>query len=77
MTKEKNYKINEEEVIKMLKERKEDKQINEEEAIRVFLMFRSFPTDKQAFAIAFINGMEFQKKLDGTESNYNLAKQLV
>lgn len=39
--------------------------INEEEAVRAFLMFRSFPSDKQAFAIAFMNGMEFQRSLDG------------
>lgn len=49
----------------MLKERKEDYKINEEEAVRAFLMFRSFPSDKQAFAIAFMNGMEFQRSLDG------------
>lgn len=38
--------------------------INEEEAVRAFLMFRSFPSDKQAFAIAFMNGMEFQRSMD-------------
>ena len=48
----------------MLKERKENNQINEEEVVRAFLMFRNFSADKQAFAIAFINGMEFQKQLD-------------
>lgn len=48
----------------MVKERKEDYKINEEEAVRAFLMFRSFPPDKQAFAVAFMNGMEFQRSMD-------------
>lgn len=51
----------------MLTEEKKDYKIDEEEAVRAFLMFRSFPADKQALAIAFINGMEFQKSLDGTK----------
>lgn len=42
--------------------------INEEEAVRTFLTFRSFSSDKQAFAIAFMNGMEFQRRLDSTEN---------
>ncbi|MFG6329266.1 MAG: hypothetical protein K1W06_07325 [Lachnospiraceae bacterium] len=50
MTKEKNYKINEEEVIK------------------AFLIFRNFSLDEQAFAVAFVNGMKFQRKLDNTDN---------
>lgn len=46
----------------------EDKKykINEEEVVKAFLVFRNYSPDKQAFAIAFINGMEFQRKLDST-----------
>ena len=40
--------------------------INEEEVVKAFLVFRNYSPDKQAFAIAFINGMEFQRKLDST-----------
>lgn len=48
----------------MIKEK--EHKINEEEAVRAFLAFKKYPPDKQAFAIAFINGMEFQRKLDST-----------
>lgn len=57
----------------MLKERKENNQVNEEEVVKAFLMFRNFSADKQAFAIAFINGMEFQKQLDGANRSDNHA----
>ena len=50
----------------MIKEKKH--KVNEEEVIKAFLVFRNFPLEKQAFAIAFINGMEFQRKLDSTEN---------
>lgn len=50
----------------MLKEKKDRQSINEDEVIRAFIKFRSFPPDKQNFAIAFINGMEFQRSLDET-----------
>ncbi len=50
------------EVLKVIKEKKH--KINEEEVIKAFLVFRNFPIEKQAFAIAFMNGMEFQRKLD-------------
>lgn len=50
----------------MIKEK--DNKINEKEVIRAFLTFRSFSSDKQAFAIAFVNGMEFQRSLDKTNS---------
>lgn len=56
----------------MVEEKKH--KINEEEAVRVFLAFRKFSSDKQAFAIAFINGMEFQRKLDSAE-NLLLSKK--
>lgn len=52
----------------MLKERKENNKVNEEEVVKAFLMFRNFSADKQAFAIAFVNGMEFQQSLDKTNS---------
>ncbi len=48
----------------MLEEKKY--KINEEEVVKAFLVFRNYSPDKQAFAIAFINGMEFQRKLDST-----------
>lgn len=38
-------------------------QIDEENAVKAFLRFRSYPTDKQAIAIAFLDGMEFQKSI--------------
>lgn len=40
-----------------------DLHIDEGEAVRAFLTFRSFPADKQVFALAFMNGMDFQKKI--------------
>ena len=42
--------------------------INEEEVVKAFLVFRNYSPDKQAFAIAFMNGMEFQRRLDSTEN---------
>ncbi len=50
----------------MIKEKKH--KINEEEVVKAFLVFRNYSPDKQAFAIAFINGMEFQRKLDSTKN---------
>ncbi len=47
-----------------MNEEKDRQPINEDEVIRAFIKFRSFSPDKQNFAIAFINGMEFQRSLD-------------
>ena len=52
----------------MFNEEKQDYSINEEEVIKAFLIFHGFSPDKQAFAIAFINGMEFQRRLDETQA---------
>ena len=54
---------------------KEEYKISEEEALRAFLTFRSFSSDKQAFAIAFINGMELQRKLDKAEKQEMKVKK--
>lgn len=51
----------------MFKERKDTEHIKEEEFVRTFLMFRSFPPEKRAYAIAFINGMEFQENMSKEE----------
>lgn len=47
----------------MDKVQKDNYQVNEEETLKAFLRFRSYSEDKQAFAIAFLNGMEFQKNI--------------
>lgn len=47
----------------MNKVQKDNFQVNEEETIKAFLRFRNYSADKQAFAIAFLNGMEFQKSI--------------
>ncbi|MCI8747933.1 MAG: hypothetical protein HFH67_08725 [Lachnospiraceae bacterium] len=52
----------------MIKEKKH--KISEEEAVKAFLVFRNFPSEKQAFAIAFINGMEFQRELDNAKKQF-------
>lgn len=52
-----------------------DCHINEEEVVKTFLMFRNFSPDKQAFAIAFMNGMEFQRSLD--KANYIINQKEV
>ncbi len=57
----------------MVKEKKH--KINEEEVIKAFLVFRNFPIEKQAFAIAFVNGMEFQRRLDSTERRKSISTQ--
>lgn len=49
----------------MLKER--NNTFNEEGFAKALLTFRSIPAEKQMFALAFVNGMEFQKSISGDE----------
>ncbi len=58
----------------MVEERREERRINEEEAVKAFVKFRSFSADKQACAIAFMNGMEFQKSI--SKVGNPLAKEM-
>ena len=51
----------------MLKERSNTEHINEEGFAKALLMFRSIPAEKQMFALAFVNGMEFQKSISEDE----------
>ena len=44
---------------------KKNQSTREKEAVTAFLKFRSFPADKQIFALAFMNGMEFQRNISG------------
>lgn len=46
--------------------------IDEEEFVRAFLKFRSFSPEKQAYAIAFMNGMEFQKNMSEAKKYQNI-----
>ena len=57
----------------MLEKQKDEQSINEEEAVRAFMRFRSFLTEKQAFAIAFMKGMDFQRSL--YEAGEPIAKE--
>lgn len=47
----------------MIKEKNEEYRIDEEEIVRAFMKFRNYPAEEQAYAIAFINGMNFQKSV--------------
>lgn len=49
----------------MLKETKSTEHIDEKEFVKTLSLIRSFPMEKQMFALAFINGMEFQKSISG------------
>lgn len=51
----------------MLKERKTTEHIDEKEFANALSMFRSIPAEKQMFALAFVNGMEFQKSVSESE----------
>ena len=51
----------------MMKEIKGKRHTDEEETIRAFVKFRSLPEREQAFAIAFINGMSFQRSISKSE----------
>lgn len=51
----------------MLKERNNTEHINEEGFAKALLAFRSIPAEKQMFALAFVNGMEFQKSISERE----------
>lgn len=51
----------------MPKERKTTEHIDEREFAEALSMIRSFPPEKQMFALAFVNGMEFQKSIGGGE----------
>ncbi|MCI9078328.1 MAG: hypothetical protein HFH68_05290 [Lachnospiraceae bacterium] len=44
--------------------------INEQEAVRLLNIYRKYPSDKKAIAIAFIQGMDAQKAISKVESNY-------
>lgn len=56
----------------MFKEKKDMEKIDEEEFVRAFLKFRSFSPEKQAYAIAFMNGMEFQKNMSEAKKYQNI-----
>lgn len=45
-------------------------EINEQEAIRLLNIYRKYPSDKKAIAIAFIQGMDAQKAISEAENNY-------
>lgn len=47
----------------MLEERTATGHIDEKEFADALLMFRGIPAEKQMFALAFVNGMEFQKSI--------------
>lgn len=47
----------------MLKEKEITECIDERECAKALSMIRSFPPEKQMFALAFVNGMEFQKSI--------------
>lgn len=51
----------------MLKEKNNTEHINEEGFAKVLSMFRGIPSEKQMFALAFVNGMEFQKNISRGE----------
>ena len=51
----------------MLKEGKTTGHIDKKEFVKALLMFRSIPEEKQMLALAFVNGMEFQKSISETE----------
>ena len=53
----------------MLKERKTTDHIDKKEFAKALSMFRSIPAEKQMFALAFVNGMEFQKDRKSTRLN--------
>lgn len=58
----------------MLKERNSTEHINEEEVVKALSTVRGFSPEKQMFALAFINGMEFQKSIsEGTDSFWSQA----
>ena len=48
----------------MSKERKTTRHIDEKEFAEALLVFRSIPAEEQMFALAFVNGMEFQKSIN-------------
>lgn len=47
----------------MLKEKRDMEHINEEEFAKALSTVRSFTPEKRMFALAFINGMEFQRSI--------------
>ncbi len=47
----------------MIKGKNEEYRIDEEEIVRAFIKFQSYTAEEQAYAIAFINGMNFQKSV--------------
>lgn len=51
----------------MSKERKTTEHIDEKEFAKALSIIRSFPPEKKIFALAFVNGMEFQKSISETE----------
>ncbi len=51
----------------MLKERKTTDNIDEKEFAKALSAFRSILAERQMFALAFINGMEFQKSISEDE----------
>ncbi len=53
----------------MLKERKSIEHIDEKELVETLSLIRSFPLEKQMFALAFMNGIEFQKSISASEGS--------
>lgn len=49
-------------------------EINEQEAIILLNIYRKYPADKKAIAIAFIQGMDTQKAISEAESNYAVQR---
>ena len=57
----------------MLKERTAVDHIDEKEFAKALSMFRSISAEKQMFALAFVNGMEFQKSISEGERSESSA----
>lgn len=49
-------------------------EINEQEAVMLLNIYRKYPSDKKAIAIAFIQGMDTQKAISEAENNYAIQR---
>lgn len=49
-------------------------EINEQEAVMLLNIYRKYPSDKKAIAIAFIQGMDTQKAISEAENNYAVQR---
>ena len=58
-----------------MNERKIKEHIDETEFAKALSMIRGIPPENQMFAIAFLNGMEFQKSISEAESSPVLGRR--